>query len=139
MIQITKTGGGMTHTSAFVGPTNHTLHLDIDVSTLTTNEVDVDGRLKPNVPFDKNGARITAIAVGTYVFGATVEASKIVAKNPTNATLAADTRKVTVAVATQGQINRSIARDTLGRSYTAAEIAAFEAPGSRITLTPANS
>lgn len=137
MIEITKTGGGMTHTSAFVGPTNHTLHLDVDVSTLTTKEVDVDGFLKPNVPFDKNGARI--IAAGAYVYGATVEAAKIVAKNPTDASLAADPRKVTVAVATQGQINRSIARDTLGRAYTAFEIAAFEAAGSRITLTPANS
>lgn len=219
----------MTHVNAFVGPTNHTLNFSIQVATLTTKEIDVDGCLKPNVPFDENGALIgdglttaavpvaassntgngtvtailgkagkpsenitlralspttfsvvgsrsgrlgnatvgtpytsaainftinaggTAFVVGdifdivltgkeaVYVYGATIEATKIVDKNPTNASLAADNRKVPATVATQGQINRSIARDVLGRDYTAAEIAAFKAPGSRITLTRANS
>jgi hypothetical protein len=77
-------------------------------------------------------------AEAKYVYGATVEAEKIVDAKPTDATLLANTGKAPVAVATEGQINRSIARDVLGRDYTAAEIAAFKAPGCKLTLTPAN-
>jgi len=134
MIEIEKTSGGQSHTSPFVGPTNHPLSVLADISELTTKEVDVNGYLKPGVPFKKDGTLCDGTA-GEFVFGVTIEATKIVAANPTNATLAADTRTVPVTVAVICVVNRDIAEDVLERAYTASEIAAFDAAGSKCVLS----
>lgn len=46
---------GQDYSSPFVGPVHHTDVVRVDVSALTTNEVDTDGLLKPGVPFKANG------------------------------------------------------------------------------------
>ena len=47
---ITETTGGTNYTSPFIGPVDHTLHVLLDISTFTTDEIDADGYLKPGVP-----------------------------------------------------------------------------------------
>lgn len=139
MQTITKSGGGLATTSAFVGPTNHPTTVEVAVAGLTTAEVDIDGKLKPNVPFTVAGALCSG-AAGEFVYGVSAEASQIIPRTqnfsaPTNASLAADTRTVPVVVQTIGEVNRDIAEDVLGRRYTANEVAAFRAAGSKFVLT----
>ena len=123
--------GGESYANPFVGPINHPAHVKIDVSGLTTAEVDEYGYLKPGLPLTALGARVTA----GFVYGVTIEAVRIVDRNPTNVSLAADTSDPLIAVATIGMVNRDIAEDNLGRAYTAAEIAGFDAAGSKLVLT----
>lgn len=123
--------GGETYANPFVGPIDHPDHVKLDVSGLTTAEVDEYGYLKPGVPLTAAGILVAA----GFVWGVTIEAVKIVAANPTNVSLAADTSDPLVAVARKGMINRDIAEDNLGRAYTAAELAGFVAAGSQFSLT----
>lgn len=128
-LAITTTAGGTNYASPFVGPVDHVVHIKIDISGLTTDEVDADGYLKPGVPFLSTGLLVTAGAV----YGVTIEAAKVAADNA-SATLAAAT-DVLIACATHGIVNRDIAEDNLGRAYAAAEIAGFAAAGSTLKLT----
>lgn len=129
-MSITSTDGATTYASPFVGPVDHTVHVQVDVSALTSAEVDSKGYLKPGVVLTLAG--VVPGASNTARIGVTVEATKIVAAG---ATLASVTADPLVAVATVGQINRDIAEDNLGRAYTANEIAALNGVGSSITLT----
>ncbi len=106
-------------------------HVKIDVSGLTVDEVDAAGYLKPGVPFSKTGVLVTA----GFVYGVTIEPIKITTPNPTNATLAAITADPFVACGVMGLVNRDIVEDNLGRALTAAEIAGFDAAGSKLHLT----
>lgn len=131
-IIVSATTGGTSYASPFVGPTNHVVHVKVDLSGLTTDEVDANGYLKPGVPLTSAGILVAAGAV----FGVTVEATRLpVTVPPTNTTLAAETADCLVAIATHGIVCRDAAEDDLGRAYTAAEIAGFAAAGSRLTLT----
>lgn len=55
-----KSAGGTNYATLgmFVGPMNHTAQIVLDVSTLTSNEVDANGYLKPGVPLNRQGDRI---------------------------------------------------------------------------------
>jgi len=140
---VTKYSGGLATTSPFVGPTDHTTGVKVAINTLTTFEVDIDGRLKPGVPFTIAGAMPSG-APNEYVYGVSVEPDRFIPRivglspSPTNASLAADTRTVIVNVATICEVNRDIAEDNLGRRYSAAEVAAFAAAGSKCVLTRTN-
>lgn len=135
MIDIRKQpAGGPVHTSAFIGEVDDTLSVKVQVNKLTTFEVDAYGFLKPNVPLKIDGSLLNGTA-GEYVYGVTVEATRLVDRNPSNASLLADGRTLPVIVCVIGLVNRAIARDVLGRPYTAAEIAGFAAAGSKLTLT----
>lgn len=140
MQSITKYPGGLATTSPFVGPTDHTTGVEVAVSSLTTCEVDIDGRLKPGIPFTIEG-KMPSGAPGEYVYGVTVESDRIIphiaglSPSPTNTSLAADTRTIPANVATICEVNRDIAEDVLGRHYTDAEVKAFSAPGSKCVLT----
>jgi hypothetical protein len=112
----------------WVGAIEHRDVVKVDISGLTTDEVDSLGYLKPGVPFTKAGILVTT----GNVYGVTIEAIKIAADNA-SATLAAAT-DCFVALGTHGLINRDIAEDNLGRAYTAAEIAGM-ADGGAIKLT----
>jgi len=131
-ISVTKTAGGMAHAPVFVGEILNTDTVKVDVSTLTTAEVDTAGYLKPGVPFLKTGLLVTAGAV----YGVTIESIKVAASNA-----AADIAAVLaagdpfVALGTIGTVNRDIAEDNLARAYTAAEIAGFDLAGSKLHLT----
>ena len=133
-IKIEKHSGGLTHTSPFVGRMDHPLTVNVDISELTTNEVDVNGFLKPGVPFKEDGTLCDGTG-GEFVYGVVVAPTRIVGKNPTNESLGADTGRQLVTVGTIGVVNRDIVEDTLGRALTANEIAAFKAAGSLLRLT----
>lgn len=123
------TAAGNDYGNPMVGPVNYTATVRVDVSALTTAEVDQYGYLKPGVPFQRNGLRIPAAATpgtGTEsVYGVTFEPVKVANGNAA-ADLAAAADPL-VAVATIGQINRAIAEDNLGRAYIADEVRALNA------------
>lgn len=120
-----------TYGHPFVGPgAQYTDTVKVDISALTTFEVDATGYLKPGVPFRKTGVLVTS---GIPVYGVTLEPIKIAADNET-ATLSAAT-DCFVALGTVGIVNRDIIEDNLGRALTADEIAGFDLAGSQIHLT----
>jgi len=128
-ISIRKTAGGLAHAPVFVGKILNTDVVKVDLSDLTSNEVDADGYLKPGVPFAKNGELVGS---AVPVWGVTIEAIKV----------AADGLEATLDAATDcfiavgfGLVNRDIAEDNLGRAYTADEIAGFDLAGSNCRIT----
>lgn len=106
----------------FVGPVDHTDSVRVDISNLSTDEVDADGYLKPGVPLDKDGALVADDGAGNVnpVHGVTVEPVKV---GDGNTSLSGT---YDVAVATIGQLIQSVAEENLGRDYTAAELTGFE-------------
>lgn len=131
-LSITNTAGGASHGNPFVGPIQHTAHVKVDISGLTTKEVDINGYLKPGVPLTQAGILVTS----GFVFGVTVEAVKLPLATvpPTDGTLATETGDCFVAVGTMGQVSQDIAEDTLARAYTTEEKAGFDAAGSKLVL-----
>ena len=129
---ITKTAGGTGYGNVFIGGVNHPAQIKVDVSGLTTDEVDQFGYLKPGVPLTKTGVLVTT---GLFVYGVTIEAQKIVPDNPTNTTLAAVTADPIITVNTVGHVSRDVLEDNLGRALTADEIAGFDLAGSKIALS----
>lgn len=122
-------GGGQDLANPFVGPVNHTVGIQVALSTMTTGEIDKYGYLKPGLPLTKAGAKIAAAG---FVFGVTVEAVKVAANNLAATIAALGTQEA--AVATIGQVNRKIAEANLMRVYTAAEIAGFDLAGCKLVL-----
>lgn len=132
-MSITTVAAGTGYGNPFIGGVNHPAQITVDVSGLTTDEVDAFGYLKPGVPLTKAGILVGASPA--FVYGVTFEAQKIVPDNPTNGTLGAVTVDAIITVNTIGHINRDVAEDNLGRAYTANEIAGFDAAGSKIALS----
>lgn len=60
-ITVETTTGGPVYASPFVGPLNHTAKVDVDLSALTSDEIDAKGYLKPGVPLSAAGALIAAL------------------------------------------------------------------------------
>ena len=129
-LKIASTAGGLAHAPVFVGGPSHTDVVKVDISDLSTYEVDLDGYLKPGVPFAKDG---NLVGNGVPVYGVTIEPIKITTTN-TDAILDAET-DCFVAVGTHGVVNRDIIEDNLGRALTADEIAGFALAGSNLHLT----
>jgi len=95
----------------------------VDVSGLTTDEVDADGYIKPGVPLKSDGTLVAATE--TEMFGVVVEATKIPdADDNLAATLGAAT-DFQLAVAVYAVVNRAVTEDILGRVLTADELTAF--------------
>lgn len=115
----------------FVGPINHTAQIEVDITALSDDEIDSKGYLKPGVPFRRAGTLVSG--GGQFVFGVTIEPLKVADSNSAE-DIAAASAAANVAVATICQINRALAEDQLGRAYTANELAAFDAAGSRCVL-----
>lgn len=132
-MRVTSTAGGEVHPNPFVGPINHTVGIRVDVSTLTTAEVDADGYIRPGVLLKENGALADATANET-IYGAVVEATKIADDNVAGTLAAADDVEVPVAMFVL--INRDILEDSLGRAVSANELAALARGGSHVVLTP---
>ena len=124
--------GGDAYANPFIGAPGPVVNFKVDVSTLTAAEVDDGGYLKPGVPFQANGALVTA--AGQSVYGVTLEALRLSGRRD-NANLAADTNDTMIAVATSGTINRDFAESVLGRPYTANELAALLAGLFKLTTT----
>jgi hypothetical protein len=103
---IRNIGGGASHGNPFVGPINHPAHVKVDVSALTAFEIDTHGYLKPGVPLTQAGLLVGA---GAFVFGVSIEGSRVANSNSTAdiaAVLVAD--DTFVAVATIAQVNQDI-------------------------------
>lgn len=132
---ISATTGGDVYHSPMIGPVHHTQQIRLDVSTLTTAEVDSNGYLKPGVVVNSAG---DPVAAGQAVYGVVFEATKLAHATipPTDVSLAADTADHDICVATHGVVSRDIAEDNLGRAYTADEIAGFALANSHLRLTP---
>ena len=130
----TPASEGNSYGHPFVGDVLATDVVLLDISDLTTAEVDADGWLKPGLPLEKDG---DTVASGQRVYGVTIEPIKLnhATIPPTDVSLAADTGTQQVAVGTHGVVNRDICEDNLGRALTADEIAGFDLAGSHLHLT----
>lgn len=135
-IGMKKTVGDTLYSPVFVGDVLGMQQVLVDISTLTEDEVDDDGYLKPGVAFQKDGTLVSA-GSGQFVYAVNPEPQnlRMAVLPPTNATLAADTRTFPLGMGTIGEVNRDIAEDNMGRAYNSNELAAFNAAGSMIHLT----
>jgi len=133
-LSVVKTSGTTTYGHPFIGSVLGLQQVVVDISTLTTAEVDADGFLKPGVPFQKDGTLVSA-GSGQFVYAVNPEPIKIVTYVPTDALLTADTATIPVGMGTIGEVNRDVIEDNLGRAITANELTAFNAAGSMIHVT----
>lgn len=131
---ITSETGGSGYGSPFVGLAGEMLQVVVDISELTTAEVDADGYLKPGVMFKSDGTQADGSG---FIYGVNPEAIPIghATIPPTDASLLADTATVPVGVVVSGVLNRDIIEDNLGRALTGNELTALGTAGSRFTLT----
>lgn len=128
-IVIASTAGGLAHSPVFVGEIIGTDAVKVDLSTLSDEEVDADGYIKPGVPLAKDGTIVTSTVP---VWGVTIEPIKV-ATGGTDAILDAATDCfVTVGF---GLCNRDVMEDNLGRALSADEIAGFDLAGSNCRIT----
>lgn len=135
-IQVTPTAGGTLYASPMVGRVDHTVHIKVDLSGLTTDEVDADGFLKPGVLLKESGGLGVLIGAAAAPPLIVIEATRLNITLPRdNTTLAAETGDHFIAVASHGVVNLDIAEDQLGRAYTANELASFTTAGSHLKLT----
>lgn len=139
---VTESAGTTAYASPFMGPIDHPVHVKVDVSTLLIDgvlgaQVDSNGYIKPGTLL-KLVANVGVPLAGTaaeFVYAAVIEATKIVAVNPTNTSLGADTSDPFVACTTRGVINRDVWEDNMGRAMHANEVTALAAAGSHFSLT----
>jgi|SRR5262245_26174054 len=135
-LKVSPTAGTAVYHSPMVGPVGFVKHVKVDLSVLTTAEVDVDGVLKPGTLLTESGGLAVLVTTAAAVIFCVHEATKLAVTTPvTSATLAAETGDHLIAVAVSGVINRDAAEDNLGRSYTANEIASFPLAGTLLALT----
>lgn len=116
-------------------------HLKLDVSTMTTDEVDANGVLKPGVPLMSSGSAPNVLGVPVTstnaVFGVTFEPVKLRGRTSNSSpALSGDTNDLSVAVITSGSVSRRAMEQNLGRALTADEIAGFGLAGCKIKLLP---
>lgn len=130
--EVISNGGAMTYISPWLGPVDHPFQLLVDLSSLTSDEIDAKGWLKPGVAFTKAGILVGASPA--FVFGVTFEPVKVADDNAAG-TIAA-LADAWVGVGCIGMIVQDWAKYNLGRDYSANEIAGFDRAGSKIVLLP---
>lgn len=133
-MHVKKTAGGTTYGPVFNGDILAMEQVLVDVSELTTDEVDADGWLKPGVPFKQDGT----LADGSghiYAVNPEPQNLRLDTVPPTNASLAADTKTWPLGMGTMGTVNRDVIEDNLGRALTANELTAFATAPCKINLT----
>lgn len=135
-LRVAKATGTTGYGNPFVGAVLGLQQVVVDISELTTKEVDADGFLKPGVPFKKDGTLADGTG-GEFIYAVNPEPISIghATIPPTDASLAADTATIPLGMGTIGEINRDIVEDNLGRALTSDELAAFNAAGSMIHVT----
>lgn len=128
------TPGGLGYGNPWVDGPRDVEQITVDLSDLTTAEVDAKGYLKPGVLLKADGTLADA-AAGEFIYGATIE-PVYVGADPIGADADLDAlTDIQVAVGRSGLLNRDIVEDNLGRALTAAELAAITAAGSRLAIT----
>lgn len=129
-IRISNTAGGQAYADPFTSENDDAGHVKLDVSVLTTDEVDAYGYLKPGVPLKSDGTLVSG--AGQTVYLVTTEPIQIAEDN---SALAGDTSDPLIGGRMSGTINRDIAEDNLGRAYSANELAALALGGFKVTTT----
>lgn len=133
-MHVKKTVGTTTYAPPFIGEILAMEQVLVDVSELTTDEVDADGWLKPGVPFKQDGT----LADGSgciYAVNPEPQNLHLDTIPPTNGSLAADTKTYPLGMGTMGTVNRDVIEDNLGRALTANELTAFATAPCKINLT----
>src|SRR5688572_7940821 len=133
-MHVKKTVGDTTYAPVFLGEILAMEQVLVDISELTTDEVDADGWLKPGVPFKQDGT----LADGSgHIYAVNPEPQNLhmAVLPPTNGTLSGDTRTYPLGMGTMGTVNRDIIEDNLGRALTGNEITAFATAPCKINLT----
>ncbi len=103
---------GKTYGNPFIGPINHVDSVRLDVSALTTDEVDEHGYLKPGVPLVATGLLIGAPA--EVVHGVVIEPIKVADGNAAaDLTAATD---IDVGLGQIGLVSQAICESNLGRN-----------------------
>lgn len=118
--------GGPSYSAVYVGTpdSQDKVHVALDVSALSNAVVDEHGHLIPGAVLDRSDSSIpdgTADGAGVVVF----EAVKLAEGNTAAELNAAQDRSI--AVLARGAVNQNRMEENLGRSLTAAELAALEA------------
>lgn len=133
-LRVSTTTGTSTYGNPIVGQPGPLLQVVVDISELTTAEVDADGNLKPGVMFEADGGQPDGTGP---VYAMNLEPISIghATIPPTDVSLAADTGTVPIGMTVGGIVNRDIVEDNLGRAMTANELAGLVAAGSQFTLT----
>ena len=131
MFRITKKTHEAPYASPFQsGADGNNVHVKVDVSALTSREVDANGYLKPGVPLVQ-GTGVLPTAAGDVVV-MVEEATKIAENNTGLASITADPF---IGCRVYGTVNHDMLADILGAELTAGEIAAINGGGSRLRLT----
>lgn len=120
---------GSGYNSPFVGPADNPVMIPVNLSALTTAEVDSAGYIKPGVPLSSVGA---LVGTGVAVFGIVPEAMKVAQSNASGDLTAAGTVDLTVIVICA--VNKHLIEANLGRALTANELAGFNLAGSTVKL-----
>ncbi len=124
---------GLAYPVPFLGDTDATLAIDINLTELTAAELDANGVLKPGIPLRKDGHLLAN--AGDVVYGVTYEALKVAPSNSATDVAAAGTNGVVqAAVVIRGALKQHVAEDVLGRPFTALELAGFTQPGCHVAL-----
>lgn len=122
---------GFIYESPFIGPVDHQVAIEVDLTQFTDDEIDQDGYLKPGIPLTDAGELLGS---GDFVFGVTIEEVKVADDNESATIAALGTQQVAIALICA--VNRAVAEAMLGRAYTAAEAAGFNIAGSKCVLIP---
>lgn len=130
----TLTTGGTNYADPFVGVPGPTAHVKVDLSGLTTSEVDSLGNLKPGVPLTSAGVLVGSSGIAHIVINEPTPLNITVP--PTNTTLGSETGDHLVAGPTSGYLNLDAVEDNLGRALTSDEKAGLDTiAGSRFRLS----
>lgn len=116
------TAEGEAYISPFIGPIDYRATVRLDVSGLTSAEIDSGGYLKPGVPLDTAGLLVVTSGV---VYGLVIEPTKVAAGNAAGDISGAT--DIDIALALVCTVNRAVAEDILGRAYTADEVSGLPA------------
>ena len=125
----------------FRGEVDHTAQIKVDLTALTSREIDAYGYLKPGVPLKKDGTLVSGAA--QVVFGVTIEPINVLQLYPPQGPLsagdlttaiAAAATDFEVAVGTIGQVVQAVIEDNLEAVLTANEIAGFGLAGCHVIL-----
>lgn len=128
--------GGTGYQNVVIGQAPRTHHVKVDLSGLTTREVDAGGFIKPGVVLRAAGGLGVLISAGAQsADGVTIEAQRLALATvpPTNATLATETGDHLIAVGTHFHLNQDAANANLESTLSANEIAAL--PAAMVTLS----
>jgi hypothetical protein len=135
-LQITTTAAGTGYGNPMVGAPGPFKHVKVDLSGLTSDEVDADGYLKPGVVLKESGGLAVLVGAAAGIIYVVTEPTKLAVTVPADTTsLGSETGDHLIAVSISGLVNRDIAEDNMGRAYTANELTSFATLGTHLAVT----